>query len=53
MRKRGPLIVRQSFKDGWYSPSTMMEEMEWQIMLEQFIAIWDVVKYDVINIDSD
>jgi hypothetical protein len=28
-----PLIGRQSFKDGRYSPSTRMEGIEWQIML--------------------
>jgi hypothetical protein len=33
-----PLTIRQSFKDGQYSPSTGMEEVEWQIMLEQFIV---------------
>jgi hypothetical protein len=33
-----PLTIRQSFKDGRYSPSTGMEEVEWKIMLEQFIA---------------
>jgi hypothetical protein len=33
-----PFTNRQSFKDGRYSPSTGMEEVEWQIMLEQFIA---------------
>jgi hypothetical protein len=48
-----PLLVRQSFKDGQYSPSTRMEEREWQIMLEQFIATSVVVKDEVINIDSD
>jgi hypothetical protein len=48
-----PLLVRQSFKDGRYSPSTGMEEREWQIMLEQFIATSVVVKDEVINIDSD
>jgi hypothetical protein len=30
-----------------------MEEREWQIMLEQFIASGVVVKNEVINIDSD
>jgi hypothetical protein len=30
-----------------------MEEVEWQIMLEQFIASGVVVKNEVINIDSD
>jgi hypothetical protein len=29
-----PLVIRQSFKDDRYSPSTRMEEIEWQIMLE-------------------
>jgi hypothetical protein len=48
-----PLMIRQSFKDGWYSPSTGMEEVEWQIMLEQFIASGVVVKNEVININSD
>jgi hypothetical protein len=47
-----PLLVRQSFKDGKYSPSTGMEEKEWQIMLEQFIAKGVVIKDEVINIDS-
>jgi hypothetical protein len=28
-----PLVLRQSFKDGRYSPSTRMEEVEWKIML--------------------
>jgi hypothetical protein len=30
-----------------------MEEWEWQIMLEQFIAMGVVVKDEVIYIDSD
>jgi hypothetical protein len=47
------LAIRQSFKDGHYSPSTGMEEREWQIMLEQFIASGVVVKNEVLNIDSD
>jgi hypothetical protein len=47
------LSIRQSFKDGRYSPSTGMEEREWQIMLEQSIASRVVVKNEVINIDSD
>jgi hypothetical protein len=47
------LAIRQSFKDGRYSPSTGMEEWEWKIMLEQFIASGVVVKNEVINIDSD
>jgi hypothetical protein len=29
-----PLIVRQSFKDGQYSASVRMEEIEWQVMPE-------------------
>jgi hypothetical protein len=48
-----PFTNRQSFKDGRYSPSTGMEEVEWQIMLEQFIASGVVIKNEVINIDSD
>jgi hypothetical protein len=40
------LVIRQSFKDGRYSPST-----EWQIMLEQFIASGVVVKDEIINIE--
>jgi hypothetical protein len=48
-----PLIIKQSFKDGRYFPSTSMEEREWQIMLEQFIASGMVVKNEIINIDSD
>jgi hypothetical protein len=48
-----PLTIRQSFKDGRYSPSTGMEEVEWQILLKQFIASGVVVKNEVINIDSD
>jgi hypothetical protein len=48
-----PLAIRQSFKDGRYSPLTGMEEREWQIILEQFIASGVVVKHEVINIDSD
>jgi hypothetical protein len=31
----------------------MMEELEWQIMLQQFIASGVVVKNEVINVDSD
>jgi hypothetical protein len=30
-----------------------MEEVEWQIMLEQFVASGVVVKYEIININSD
>jgi hypothetical protein len=48
-----PLLVRQSFKDGQYSPSTGMEEIEWQIMLEYFVVSEVVVKDEIINIDSD
>jgi hypothetical protein len=47
-----PLAI-QSFKDGQYSSSTRMEEVGWQIMLEQFIASGVVVKTEIINIDSD
>jgi hypothetical protein len=47
------LMIRQSFKDGRYSPSIGMEEIEWQIMLEQFIASGVVVKDEIINIDRD
>jgi hypothetical protein len=47
------LAIRQSFKNGRYSPSTGIEEVERQIMLEQFIASGVVVKSEVINIDSD
>jgi hypothetical protein len=39
-----PLMIRQSFKDGLYSPLTGMEEVEWQIMLEQFITSGVLVK---------
>jgi hypothetical protein len=48
-----PLVIRQSFKNGRYYPLTRMEEVERQIMLEQFIASVVVVKTEVINIDSD
>jgi hypothetical protein len=48
-----PLVIRQSFKDGRYSPSTRMEEIEWKIMLEQFLASGVVVKDEIIDIDSD
>jgi hypothetical protein len=48
-----PLLVRQSFKDCWYSPSIGMEEKECQIMLEQFIAMGVVVRVEVIKIDND
>jgi hypothetical protein len=47
------LLIKQSFRDGRYSPSTRMEELEWQIMLQQFIASGVVVKNEVINVDSD
>jgi hypothetical protein len=30
-----------------------MEEVEWQIMLEQFVVSGVVVKYEIIDIDSD
>jgi hypothetical protein len=48
-----PLTIRQSLKDGRYSPSNRMEEREWQIMLEQFIMTGVVVKDEIISIDSD
>jgi hypothetical protein len=47
------LTIRQFFKDGRYSPSTRMEEVEWLIMIEQFIASGMVVKNEVISIASD
>jgi hypothetical protein len=46
-------VIRQSFKDGRYSPLTEMEEVEWQIMLEQCIVSGVVVKNEVTNIDCD
>jgi hypothetical protein len=48
-----PLVIRQSFKDGWYSPSIGLEEIEWQIMLEQFVASGVVVRDEIIDIHSD
>jgi hypothetical protein len=49
-----PLLIKKSFRDGRYSPSMIrMEELEWQIMLQQFIASWVVVKDEIVNIDSD
>jgi hypothetical protein len=48
-----PLLVRHSFIDGRWSPSTRMEERGWQIMLEQFIASEVIVEDGVINIGSD
>jgi hypothetical protein len=48
-----PLVVRQSFKDGRYSPSSGMEEIEWQIMLEYIVASGVVVEDEIIDIDSD
>jgi hypothetical protein len=47
------LVLRQSFKDDRYSPWTGMEEIQWRIMLEQFIVSGAVVKDDIIDIDSD
>jgi hypothetical protein len=47
------LAIMQSFKDGRYSPSIDMEEREWQVMLEQFIASGVVVKNEVLNTDGD
>jgi hypothetical protein len=47
-----PLVIRQSFKDSWYPHSTGMEEIEWQIMLEQFVVSRVVVKDEIIDIDS-
>jgi hypothetical protein len=48
-----PLVLRQSFIYGRYSASTGMEEIEWKIMLEQFVASVVVVKDEIIDIDSD
>jgi hypothetical protein len=48
-----PLVLRQSFKDSRYSPLTKMEEIEWKIMLEQFVVSGVVVKYEIIDIGSD
>jgi hypothetical protein len=48
-----PLVIRQSFEDGRYSPSTGMEEIEWQIMLEQFVVSGVVVMDEIKDIDSD
>jgi hypothetical protein len=48
-----PLVIRQSFKDGQYSPLTGMEEIEWQIMLKQFVVSGVVVKDQIIDIDSN
>jgi hypothetical protein len=47
-----PLVIRQSFKDGRYFPLTRMEEIGWQIMLEQFVTSGVVVKDEIIDIDS-
>jgi hypothetical protein len=48
-----PLLIKQSFRDGRNSPSTGMEKLEWQIMLQQFIVSGVVVKDEIVNIDSD
>jgi hypothetical protein len=48
-----PLLIKQSFRDSRYSPSTGMEKLEWQIMLQQFIVSGVVVKDEIVNIDSD
>jgi hypothetical protein len=48
-----PHVIGQSFKDGRYSPSIGMEEIEWQIMLEPFVASVVVVKDEIIDIDSN
>jgi hypothetical protein len=48
-----PLMIRQSFKNIRYSPSTRIEEVEWQIMIEKFIASGVVIKNEVININND
>jgi hypothetical protein len=34
-----PPLVKQSFNEGCYAPSTGMEMDEWQILLDQFIAM--------------
>jgi hypothetical protein len=46
-------MIRQSFKNVRYSPSTRIEEVEWQIMIEKFIASGVVIKNEVININND
>jgi hypothetical protein len=48
-----PHVIRQSFKDDRYSPLTGMEEIEWQLMLEQFVVSGVVVKDQIIDIDSN
>jgi hypothetical protein len=48
-----PPMVKKSFQQGHYSPSTGIEMSDWQIMLEQFIVMGVVVKEEVVNIDSD
>jgi hypothetical protein len=48
-----PPIVKKFFQEGCYSPSTVMEMSEWQIMLEQFIAMGVVVKEEVVSIDNE
>jgi hypothetical protein len=48
-----PLLIKQSFKDSRSSPSTEMEELEWQIILQQYIASGVVVKDEILNNDSD
>jgi hypothetical protein len=46
-------IVKMSFQDGRYSPLTRMEMIEWQIILEQFIAMGLILNEEVVNIDSE
>jgi hypothetical protein len=46
-------IVKMSFQDGRYSPLTGMEMIEWQIILEQFIAMGLILNEEVVNIDSE
>jgi hypothetical protein len=48
-----PPIVKKSFQEGCCSPSIGMEMSDWQIMLEQFIAMGVVVKEEVVNINSE
>jgi hypothetical protein len=48
-----PPKIRMSFLEGRYSRSPGMEANEWQIILEQFLAMGVIVKEEVVNVDSD
>jgi hypothetical protein len=45
--------IKKSFAERRYSPSTSMDRSEWEIILEQLLAMGLIVKEEVVSKDDN